>query len=67
MREKTPPEASCPVCAGRAVFGVQNPFRPFCSKRCKLIDLGAWAEERYRIAGSAAQHAPPEDDDPGQS
>ncbi len=28
-----------------------NPFRPFCSERCKLIDLGQWAEEKYRIPG----------------
>lgn len=27
-----------------------NPYRPFCSERCKLIDLGAWASEDYRIA-----------------
>ena len=26
-----------------------NPFRPFCSKRCKLIDLGAWSSESYRL------------------
>ena len=26
-----------------------NPFRPFCSERCKLIDLGAWASENYTI------------------
>jgi endogenous inhibitor of DNA gyrase (YacG/DUF329 family) len=28
-----------------------NPYRPFCSGRCKLRDLGNWADERYRIAG----------------
>jgi endogenous inhibitor of DNA gyrase (YacG/DUF329 family) len=27
----------------------ENRFRPFCSERCKLIDLGAWASERYRV------------------
>ena len=26
-----------------------NPYRPFCSERCKLIDLGQWASEAYRI------------------
>jgi endogenous inhibitor of DNA gyrase (YacG/DUF329 family) len=30
----------------------ENAFRPFCSERCKLIDLGAWAQERYAIAGT---------------
>jgi endogenous inhibitor of DNA gyrase (YacG/DUF329 family) len=29
-----------------------SPFRPFCSERCKLIDLGAWADERYRVAAA---------------
>jgi len=28
-----------------------NPFRPFCSERCRLIDLGAWVTERYRVPG----------------
>jgi len=31
------------------VFSPQNPSRPFCSERCKLIDLGAWASEAYRV------------------
>jgi hypothetical protein len=42
--------AKCPVCRSQVVFE-GNPFRPFCSKRCKLIDLGAWAGEKYRIPG----------------
>jgi hypothetical protein len=33
-----------------------NRFRPFCSERCKLIDLGAWASEQYRIAMPEAPH-----------
>jgi uncharacterized protein len=28
-----------------------NPFRPFCSERCRLLDLGKWASEEYHIAG----------------
>lgn len=28
-----------------------NPFRPFCSERCKLTDFGNWASERYRVPG----------------
>ena len=31
-----------------------NPYRPFCSERCKLIDLGNWASEAYRVKGEAA-------------
>ncbi|WP_244061773.1 DNA gyrase inhibitor YacG [Aeromonas caviae] len=32
-------------------WGPQSPFRPFCSKRCQLIDLGEWADEQKRIPG----------------
>jgi endogenous inhibitor of DNA gyrase (YacG/DUF329 family) len=40
----------CPRC-GKAVEWVPSSrWRPFCSERCKLIDLGAWATEAYRIA-----------------
>ena len=38
----------CPVCKHETV-GNGNPFRPFCSERCKLIDLHNWLAERYRI------------------
>ncbi|HWA39172.1 MAG TPA: DNA gyrase inhibitor YacG [Burkholderiales bacterium] len=40
----------CPRCGRPAVFDrEQNKWRPFCSERCKLIDLGDWAAERYRV------------------
>jgi endogenous inhibitor of DNA gyrase (YacG/DUF329 family) len=39
----------CPQCGQDAVWSPENPWRPFCSERCKLIDLGAWATEGYRI------------------
>ncbi len=41
----------CPQCGSSVEYRLDNPARPFCSARCKLIDLGAWAEERYAIAG----------------
>lgn len=41
---------ACPVCRKKCQWE-GNPFRPFCSERCKLTDLGAWAGEEYRIAG----------------
>lgn len=44
----------CPTCARKAPFDPSNRWRPFCSARCKTVDLGAWAAERYRIAGDAA-------------
>ena len=39
----------CPQCGGDAEWSVSNASRPFCSERCKLIDLGAWASEAYRV------------------
>lgn len=39
----------CPRCGASSVFGPSNRWRPFCSERCKLIDLGDWASERYRV------------------
>ncbi|MBF0464107.1 MAG: DNA gyrase inhibitor YacG [Nitrospirae bacterium] len=41
----------CPMCS-KDVEWNGNPFRPFCSERCKLTDLGKWAADEYRIAGS---------------
>ena len=46
--EKKLPKVRCPHC-GKQGDWYDNPFRPFCSERCKLIDLGAWADDRYRI------------------
>lgn len=40
----------CPLCK-RTTTWEENPWRPFCSERCKLIDLGKWASEEYRIEG----------------
>ena len=40
----------CPSCKKEAPWE-GNPFRPFCSERCRLMDLGKWAAEGYRIAG----------------
>ena len=35
----------CPHCGGDSVYAPSNPYRPFCSERCKNYDLGAWASE----------------------
>ena len=40
--------ARCPICRKEVDFE-KNPYRPFCSRRCKMIDLGAWFKEDYRI------------------
>lgn len=39
----------CPTCQTPTEWTDENKFRPFCNERCKLIDLGAWANEDYTI------------------
>ncbi|HEX5476720.1 MAG TPA: DNA gyrase inhibitor YacG [Burkholderiales bacterium] len=41
----------CPRCGTRTPYGPQNRWRPFCSERCRMIDLGDWACERYSVPG----------------
>ena len=57
MTTSTERIVACPTCARSVRWNHQNPDRPFCSERCKLIDLGAWADESHRIPGN-----PTEDD-----
>lgn len=44
----------CPQCRKETYWrddaGNENPFRPFCSERCQMIDLGTWASEDYRLS-----------------
>ena len=40
---------TCPQCAISVVWSETSVYRPFCSKRCQLIDLGEWADEEKRI------------------
>jgi len=50
----------CPACGQPALYAAENPARPFCSARCRSIDLGAWASESYRVGTDE----PPDADDP---
>ena len=43
----------CPACQGESVYSASNPYRPFCSERCKNMDLGAWASESFRVPTEA--------------
>ncbi|VEC00790.1 DNA gyrase inhibitor YacG [Cedecea lapagei] len=43
---------NCPGCGKPVVWNETSPYRPFCSKRCQLIDLGEWAAEEKRIPSS---------------
>lgn len=45
-------EVPCPNCRKPVVWSAESPFRPFCSKRCQLVDFGDWAAERHRIAAA---------------
>lgn len=42
-------EVNCPTCKKIVVWNENSPFRPFCSKRCQLIDLGEWASEEKEL------------------
>ena len=56
---------ACPACGKPAVLGAANRWRPFCSERCRLTDLGGWASESYRIpAAPETPDAPAEDAEP---
>ena len=52
----------CPTCGKALVWDKNNPYRPFCSERCKLIDLGEWASESHRISGEKVNPDLIEDD-----
>ena len=54
-----PRTVRCPSCGEPVEWVPENAFRPFCSARCKGLDLGAWAAEEYRIPGAEAPQAPP--------
>ena len=41
----------CPTCSVPVKWTPKNPYRPFCSERCRLIDFGDWATEAHRIPG----------------
>jgi endogenous inhibitor of DNA gyrase (YacG/DUF329 family) len=52
-----PPVVNCPTCGKPVEWRAEHVYRPFCSERCKRMDLGAWANEEYRVPAS--------DSDPG--
>lgn len=47
--QEKPRRVACPCCGKQCLFTPENAYRPFCSERCKLIDLGHWASESYRV------------------
>jgi endogenous inhibitor of DNA gyrase (YacG/DUF329 family) len=49
----------CPGCKGDSLYDLSNPYRPFCSERCKNMDFGAWADEGFRVAADPEPDEPP--------
>lgn len=45
----------CPFCGRRTEYGPANRWRPFCSERCKVGDLGAWASDAYVVGGTPGE------------
>lgn len=58
MKTKAP-TVKCPQCGAEVTWMPDSKWRPFCSERCKQLDLGGWASERYRVPAAA----PPDPDD----
>jgi endogenous inhibitor of DNA gyrase (YacG/DUF329 family) len=50
----------CPRCGALAEYSPQNKWRPFCSERCRVIDLGNWAAEGYRVPAEPDQPDEPD-------
>jgi len=58
---------SCPQCGASIEWTTQNRYRPFCSERCKLMDLGAWATERYRVPVAETEDTEMSAENPAES
>jgi uncharacterized protein len=57
------PEPLCVLCRRRPV---DPAFRPFCSERCRIMDLARWAEGSYHVPGEPVEpDTPPDPDEPG--
>jgi endogenous inhibitor of DNA gyrase (YacG/DUF329 family) len=63
MSSKVLRKAHCPQCNVAMVYDVSNPYRPFCSERCKLIDLGQWSAGAYRIPQVERDNGQDQDED----
>lgn len=58
-----PAIVDCPTCGNKVEWTEANKYRPFCSLRCKQIDLGAWADEKYVIPAANPPEEGGEDED----
>lgn len=55
------PTVQCPTCQREVTWTDAFPFRPFCSERCKMVDLGAWFAEEHKVPGEPADLLSDED------
>jgi endogenous inhibitor of DNA gyrase (YacG/DUF329 family) len=55
-----PRKVACPRCGAETEYSPANKWRPFCSERCRMIDLGKWAAEDYRLPEESPSSKPPE-------
>jgi endogenous inhibitor of DNA gyrase (YacG/DUF329 family) len=58
-----PGPGDLPVCAFCRRRPAEDPWRPFCSERCRLQDLARWVDGAYRVAGDADQQVEPSETD----
>ena len=56
------PDPTCPICRKRAIMTRENPARPFCSERCRWVDLSKWLGGEYALPDSSASRLPQGDD-----
>jgi endogenous inhibitor of DNA gyrase (YacG/DUF329 family) len=56
MDNKEQKTVPCPTCGKLVVWSADSPWRPFCSERCRLIDLGDWLDENHRISEPSEGH-----------
>jgi len=59
------PVVPCPTCNRPVPWSDSSPWRPFCSERCKLVDLGAWASELHKIPGEPSAEDGVDDEEAG--
>lgn len=64
MSSAKPVLVDCPTCGKKSAFAPSNVWRPFCSDKCKLIDLGAWASDQYVVGGEPLDPLDPSADVP---
>ncbi len=60
---RTRTEVACPNCGATVVWSEEAKWRPFCSERCRMIDLGEWFDEEKSIPGEPADVPPDYDPD----